>query len=92
VAASEIAQSDRTERGPCSDPEAMAESLATGHGKRRPTRHVRLQARALHDEARRFGCYESAIGKLLGFVAGYPAIEEFQKIVARLLHESSLLV
>lgn len=67
--------------------DAIARGIAAGNAKRRPTQEMRLCARAIRDRARATDCREAAFSKLLEFVGDYPEIEEFQKIVARLLHE-----
>ncbi|MDP1966339.1 MAG: glycosyltransferase [Reyranella sp.] len=66
---------------------AIAKGLAAGNAKRRPTQEIRKAARAIRDHARATGGREAAILELETFVSDYPAVEEFQKIVARLLHE-----
>lgn len=66
---------------------AVARGLAAGNAKRRPTQEVRKDARAIRDHARATDAHEAAISELESFVSDYPAVEEFQKIVARLLHE-----
>jgi glycosyltransferase involved in cell wall biosynthesis len=66
---------------------AIAKGLAAGNAKRRPTQEIRKAARAIRDNARATGAREAAILELEAFVSDYPAVEEFQKIVARLLHE-----
>lgn len=72
-----------------SDPlcEAVKSGSAAGNTKRRPTQEMRLRARALRDHARATNSREAAFSELLGFVRDHPGTEEFQKIVARLLHE-----
>ncbi len=66
---------------------AIESGSAAGNAKRRPTQEVRLRARALRDRARATNDREAAISQLLEFVRDHPGTEEFQKIVARLLHE-----
>jgi glycosyltransferase involved in cell wall biosynthesis len=74
---------------PALDPirEAVAEGIAAGNAKRRPTQEIRMRARAIRDQARATSCHETAISELLVFVSDYPGAEEFQKVVARLFHE-----
>ena len=67
--------------------DAVEKGAAAGNTRQRPTHEVRLRARALRDRARATDCHEVAISKLLEFVGNHPGTEEFQKIVARLLHE-----
>lgn len=67
--------------------DAIEKGVAAGNAKRWPTQETRLRARALRDHARATNCREAAIYKLLEFVRDHPGTEEFQKIVARLLHE-----
>lgn len=67
--------------------QAVAEGAAVGNLRRRATPDVRLRARAIRDQARASGRYDAAIGQLLPLVREYPAVEEIQKIAARLLGE-----
>ncbi|MBV8191388.1 MAG: glycosyltransferase [Alphaproteobacteria bacterium] len=67
--------------------QARLRGIALGHVRRRPSQEVRLRARRVRDQARRTERRAEALDELLAFVSNYPAIEEFQKIVARLLHE-----
>ncbi len=67
--------------------DAIERGIAAGSAKRRPTQEIRLRARSIRDHARAENCREVAISKLLEFVRDHPDTEEFQKIVARLLHE-----
>jgi len=67
--------------------ETVAAGIAAGKAKHRPTGDIRIRSRAIRDRARAEDCRQAAISELLLFVGDYPTIEEFQKIVARLLHE-----
>lgn len=72
---------------PVADP--LLEALVAGRSntRRRPTQQDRLRARAIRDIARATGRCSEAVSELMPFVRDYPATEEFQKIIARLLHE-----
>jgi glycosyltransferase involved in cell wall biosynthesis len=65
----------------------VARGTAAGNAKRRPTQEIRKSARGIRDRARATELREAAISELEVFVSDYPGVEEFQKIVARLLHE-----
>jgi hypothetical protein len=71
---------------PALDPirEAVVKGIAAGNAKRRPTREIRMRARAIRGQARATSCHETAISELLVFVSDYPGAEEFQKVIARL--------
>ena len=74
-----------------SDPvtDAIIEGLLTGNAKRRPAPDIRSHVRAIRAEARRSGNQEAFVPEVLKFVKSYPSVEEFQKIAARLMQESS---
>lgn len=72
---------------PVADPLHEARSARRGNTGRRPTQEDRRRARAIRDHARATGERAQAVSQLLDFVRDYPDTEEFQKIVARLLHE-----
>ena len=74
-----------------SDPvtDAIIEGLLTGNAKRRPAPDIRSHVRAIRTEARMTGRHEAFVPEVLKFVKSYPSIEEFQKIAARLMQESS---
>lgn len=69
--------------------DVVRSALKSGRGRKRPGREERLKARGLRDHARSSGQYEQAITELMEFVCRYPQVEEFQKIVARLLQEAN---
>jgi len=66
----------------------VRKAIAKGKGRQRPGREERLKARSIRDQARASGQYKQAIAELMVFVRRYPHVEEFQKIVARLLQEA----
>jgi glycosyltransferase involved in cell wall biosynthesis len=68
--------------------EAVRKAAAKGKGRQRPSRDERLKARGIRHQARASGHYRQAIAELTVFVRRYPHVEEFQKIVARLLQEA----
>ena len=69
--------------------EVVRAGIALGNFRQRPPREARLRARAIRDRARVANRREVVLPELLAFVRDYPAVEEFQKIVARLLREMS---
>lgn len=71
--------------------EAVAAGIAAGHARRRLTAEVRAEALAIRERARASNDpndHAAAVCELLAIVRDYPACEEPQKIIARLLHES----
>lgn len=75
---------------PALDPirQAVVRGIAAGNAKRRPAQEIRMRARAIRDQARATSCRKAAISELLVFVGDYPGAEEFQKVIARLVHET----
>lgn len=69
--------------------DVIAKGIAAGNCGRRPTQRVRQSARAIRDLARATGGRSTAVFELEMFVSGYPGVEEFQKLVARLLQETN---
>jgi len=65
----------------------IAKGISAGNFGRRPTQRVRKSARAIRDRARALDGRGTAVFELEMFVSGYPGVEEFQKLVARLLQE-----
>lgn len=69
--------------------DAVEKGLAAGNLKQHPTQEVWSRARALRDHAKEGDDRQVAIWELLAIVENYPSIEDFQKIVARLLCEAN---
>jgi glycosyltransferase involved in cell wall biosynthesis len=67
---------------------SIRDGLAAGNRNHRPAQNVRQVARDLRDWARSTQTYGKAITELTRLVRDYPRVEEFQKIVARLLQEA----
>src|SRR5690348_3352543 len=66
---------------------SIERGIAAGRGRYRPSRAVRLRARAIREQARVSMDPKDAVCELLRFVNHYPNVEEFQIIVAQLLAE-----
>lgn len=67
--------------------DVVASGIAAGNFGRRPTQEVRKGARAIRDRARAMNGRTMAVFGVETLVRDYPAVEEFQKLVARLLQE-----
>lgn len=69
--------------------DVVARGIAAGNFGRRPTQEVRKGARAIRDRARAMNGRTMAVLGVETLVRDYPAVEEFQKLVARLLQETN---